>query len=492
MKKFIGIIGLFFLLIVFVLNLLFTASLSSNESISIHSNSFLYIICLIFFSLFVFFITKKVNCYLYKNKSIKTRFFILFFVFIVYVLFTFLWNIFVNPLVVGDQLHVCNLAQAMNRGKVSEFLFNESYAKIPIRNYLKAYPQQITLAFVYFMFFKLLTFDIMEFLRFFNIISNILTIIALYKIAKHLSKDYQINIFRLFSFIFTFVSLLMLSTFVYGDILCMPFALFSVYFIMKYTESKKIKYAILSSVFMMISYMIRMNSLIFIIAIVLYLVINLIKDFKSFKISLLNLFVILLYICVSIFPSKIIETSFFYKYNLTNLPSYPRISYFLMGIEESKRGNGWYNEDISEEALIGSPNIENLYLNKIKVRLIYFSKNINYTFNFFIKKLASMWTENTYSAIKNNNTKNYSFDKYLPILTFYQKAILIMICLCCFIVLIQNRNNLSFDIILLLTIFIGGFVFHLFWEAKSRYIIPYIIILFPIASININALKTKK
>ena len=38
----------------------------------------------------------------------------------------------------------------------------------------------------------------------------------------------------------------------------------------------------------------------------------------------------------------------------------------------------------------------------------------------------------------------------------------------------------------LITIFIGGFAFHILWEAKSRYIIPYILVLIPISTIVIN------
>lgn len=59
------------------------------------------------------------------------------------------------------------------------------------------------------------------------------------------------------------------------------------------------------------------------------------------------------------------------------------------------------------------------------------------------------------------------------------------------IVLLQRRKNLSLEIIFLITIFIGGFAFHLLWEAKSRYIIPYIIVLIPIASIKIKEWKRK-
>lgn len=76
--------------------------------------------------------------------------------------------------------------------------------------------------------------------------------------------------------------------------------------------------------------------------------------------------------------------------------------------------------------------------------------------------------------------------------TFYQKALLMVICLCSFVVLIQNRKDLSLEVLFLVTIFIGGFVFHILWETKSRYVIPYIIVLIPIASISIQGFKRKQ
>mgnify|MGYP003375389639 FL=1 len=60
---------------------------------------------------------------------------------------------------------------------------------------------------------------------------------------------------------------------------------------------------------------------------------------------------------------------------------------------------------------------------------------------------------------------------------------LLLICVSSVLGLIRYRKNLSLEVILLLTIFVGGFTFHLLWEAKSRYIIPYIVVLIPLASL---------
>ena len=41
-------------------------------------------------------------------------------------------------------------------------------------------------------------------------------------------------------------------------------------------------------------------------------------------------------------------------------------------------------------------------------------------------------------------------------------------------------------------IFLGGFTFHILWEAKSRYIITYVIILFPLATGLIDVIINNK
>ena len=261
---------------------------------------------------------------------------------------------------------------------------------------------------------------------------------------------------------------------------------------MRYTETKKIKYPIFASIFTMIAYMARMNSLIFIIATVIYMLLNLIKEFSKieWRKSAINAAIILMYIVISIVPSGIVKSYYLNKYDMDKTKEYPNISYFLMAMEESWRGCGWYNEDIGEPALKDPIGKKEEYKERIKERLTYFVQNPGKAFDFYLKKVTSMWAENTYAAIRSNTVKEDDplENMYEP-LAFYQKALLILTCVCSLVVLIQNRKNLSLELIFLLTVFIGGFSFHILWEAKSRYIIPYIVVLIPLASINVKHFK---
>lgn len=496
MKKIIPILGTIFLSLIIILNIIYTTEIDAKEHVTIDFNNIIYILGLIVVGLIIFLLSRLANKYLFSESKTKNKHearVILFILSIIaYVVFAIVWNIIVHPAIVGDSIHIANLAQTFYTDNPNTYLNGNTYLGLPLYDYMQAYPQQISLAFVFSIIFHIMRFDLMYLLRVFNIVCIVLMVIALYKIVKKLSKDYKVNKVRMLFLILTFISIPMLSTFVYGDIPSLAFCLFAVYFMMQYTDTKKIRYCVFATIFTMIAYMMRMNTLIFIIATVIYLILTLFKNCtkKGWKENLISSLTIILYIVISIFPTSLVQAYYSNKYNLDESKKYPTISYILMAMEEGPRGNGWYSEDIAVNAIKDPEMARSEYPQRIIERLKYFANNPGYTFKFYLDKITSMWTENTYSAIMNNTLEdNTPINKWKDPLTFYQKALLILTCVCCLIVLMQNRKNLSMEVIYLLTIFIGGFVFHILWEAKSRYIIPYILVLIPIASICINKIN---
>jgi len=105
------------------------------------------------------FSSKFINRYLYNDfegkKKLRKKLFIG--AIIIYMLFSIIWAIVVNPKVVGDSVHVCNMAQSFER-KDDELLSHLTYAGITLKQYMQAYPQQISLAFIYSLFFKIIEF----------------------------------------------------------------------------------------------------------------------------------------------------------------------------------------------------------------------------------------------------------------------------------------------------------------------------------------------
>lgn len=241
MKKLIYFLGITCLLIIVALNIIFTAVLDNSEHITITNNTFFYIIGMLLFGILIYIIINMIDKKFVDsnlNNKKKRKFFII--IFSIYAIVNIIWVVAVRPPIVGDQIHACNLAQTFYNNNLEEFLPNMTYAGIPLSQYMQSYHQQISLAFVFSLFFRIIHFDGIGLLRVLNIIGNVAIVFALYKIVQHLSIKYKANKARLFFLILTFIPLIMLSTFIYGDIPSLALCLFATYFMMKYNETKKI------------------------------------------------------------------------------------------------------------------------------------------------------------------------------------------------------------------------------------------------------------
>lgn len=114
---------------------------------SISVNSLLYIVCNVLLALVLFLLSKYLDN---LKEQFKKR--IITIGVILFVLFNIMWVLLVNPNVIGDSVHVCNLAQTFYRGDSQELLSNLTYLGIPLSEYAENYHQQISLAFVFSMF----------------------------------------------------------------------------------------------------------------------------------------------------------------------------------------------------------------------------------------------------------------------------------------------------------------------------------------------------
>ena len=410
-------------------------------------------------------------------------------------------------------INIRNATPAWDQGSVYSIavkMYENKWEELKNSQYLELCPQQITIAATFSAIFKMFSSTSVKIIQYANVIANVLTILATLLISKNLNKQYRVNISRVLILIGTFFTLPLLSTFVYGDLISIPMCLFAIYYIMEYEMKKKKRSLIISAIFMAIGYTVRMNNLIFIIALVIYLILNVIKeddDRKNIKLILQKIAILAIFIVIAIIPATLIRSSIQYKLELDKDKKIPTLGYLYIGMEESYRANGWYS-DYATWAWNDVEESKEKYKRAIIERVKYFMQNPDYFVKFYIGKVASMWTENTYASLWYNQTFNFTeiegeigiirakqIDELVQDKTerllMYQKALVIIIFGTTIVVIIKNRKKLSNEIILLITIFIGGFLFHILWEAKSRYIIPYLLVLIPVASISIDNWKSE-
>lgn len=509
-KNVIITIALILGIIVFLMNLIYIAEVSSEwkEQVTISYFGLSNLIVSTLIAIGIISISNCIDKLVEKEdkKRMKKNIAIIGFIFLIYITIMLLWVHVRQSVPAADSMRVYEGACQMFRGE-----------NLTATKYFELYPQNLSLAYIFSKIFWVLNSCEVIIIKVVNVIANCFSVIGLYFILKLLGKEYRISKTLFFILSFTYIPLILLVNFTYGDLVSLPLTIFALYFAMKYVKNKKIRYLVFSAILMMISAMERMNNLIFIIAIAIYLILNILEikkvDLKNIEKLIqvgIKILCVIMFVIVAIIPSNILKGVLSKKYNLNPEKTFPTTGFFAMGMQEGMRANGWYNES----ADIGWNQIDTAneqYVEMIKQRITDFSGDIYYTIKFYTKKVISMWAEPLQESIWQNLSLNMDKEepteeeieeatkidekmlKHETAAQLYQRALMLIIFGVTVMVIIVNRRNLSNEVILLLLSFVGGFIFHILWEGKSRYIIPYIVVLIPIASIKINSkIKEKK
>lgn len=493
-KNIVAIIGVFLCAIVFLLNIFCISMVDIYEVVNIKLYSVIELIISLIVIALILLISKILNEKLSRIKMWK-KVLIFIAVLVVYVIIQVKWINVRDANPAWDQLWVYETAERMYNDNI--FLINKTY--------LQFCPHQLPLAVLYSFIFKIFNRTDVVLLQYINAIANAFSMLGIFLITKQLEKKYETNNFKPLIISFCFITLPLLSTFIYGDIISIPMCLLGIWFIMKYSEKENFIYLILSSIFIAISYIARMNNLIYIIAISIYILLDLLETKnKTIKDIVKKSLLFMLFIAISILPETYIKSYWQEKLELNKEDAIPVEAYFCMGMNESSKANGWYNNEYVQWAYENVENSKQKYNDEIKYRLKFFLDKPFECIKFYTLKIASMWSENTYASLLYNHSYAFGnlsrkdnddslrrniddtiYNIELPIAIF-QKSLILIIFGSTIIVLIKYRKNISIDVLLLVIVFIGGFLFHVLWEAKSRYIISYIIVLIPITSVVIN------
>ena len=339
------------------------------------------------------------------------------------------------------------------------------------------------------------------FIEVLNVFFLAFTYCALILLNKELFNDNRICAITTLIFALSAAPVIF-STFVYGIIPGLMFAVWAFYFEVKYLKTDKFVFAVISAVLMAAAMVIKPNYLIFLIAMIMLVIIKFISRKKFIK----DIAFVLIAIILANAASPVVIHSYEKRAGIDLGDSIPYASWISMGLNESEIAPGWYNaaytvhnftnnnRDAEKTAEVSKENI--------KERVIFFMKHPQYTHNFFYLKTVSQWNETSYQSIWNNQIRIQYKDKgtiariicngkgeklakkWMDIIAqfvFISSSIGLLFC-------IKNKNILT--LILPITVF-GGFLYHTISEGKSQYIMPYYILLLGFAAYGICMLYDK-
>ncbi len=407
-------------------------------------------------------------------------------------------------------------ADALSVYRAAECLANNDTSVIhPTDSYLSYYPQQIGLVSFYEPLIRLwnripIDFPAYHFLKGIYVLLVCAIVFCQYRTVHLLWENERADCLYLL-LAGTNLPLLLYSSFVYGEI--PSFAAFSAgaFFLLKLLKCKadvprgqKWFYAAAALLFLSASVLLRKNSLILIIAAVLVV---LLEAVSSGRYRLL-VFALACAVCsLSILPLA----RAFYERRADNTlrTGVPASAYFAMGMQESSRGNGWYNGfnfTLYQETGMDTELTNEYSRAAIRERLHFFAEHPSYAASFYLHKYLSQWADGTYASrqatLATFGGRSEFFQElyegrysryFIGFCNLYQTILYLGALLFSLAALPVRRTSREetnpsqrlFVYLGLIGVF-GGFLFHMIWEANSRYIFLYGLLLLPYAAQGIS------
>lgn len=260
-----------------------------------------------------------------------------------------------------------------------------------------------------------------------------------------------------------------------------------------------------SILFLTLSVMLRKNSLIPIIAVLLVLLFEALRSKRSgrMRICLLGMTVCLAITSVGILP--LVQKCYEKKAGNALSSGVTAMSYFAMGMQEAFRGCGWYNGfniDTYDAAGMDTGVANEISRQAIRERLTYFREHPGYTADFYARKHLSQWADGTYASrqatLATYGGRSEFFRKiydgslssaYIEWGNAWQNVLYLGTLLFCVNSVHRRRKatgtvpqGIGADSLYLyvgLIAVLGGFLFHILWEANSRYIFLYSLLMMP-------------
>lgn len=307
--------------------------------------------------------------------------------------------------------------------------------------------------------------------------------------------------------------MIMYSSFVYGEIPSFAALSMGCYLLLRLLgSSSRILFTGFGSIlFLTLSVLLRKNSLIPVIAVLLVLLFEALRPGRNGKmrLGLLIMAVCLAVTSVGILP--LVQKCYEKKAGNTLSSGVTAMSYLAMGMQEASRGCGWYNGfniDTYDTAGMDTALANEISRLAIDERLAYFLEHPGYTADFYLHKHLSQWADGTYASrqatLATYGGRSAFFKEvyegslsrgYIEWCNAWQNVLYLGVLVFCIGSLKKRRKSKVVGhmadqtagqhgadrlyIYVGLIAVLGGFLFHTFWEANSRYIFSYSLLLMP-------------
>ena len=274
-------------------------------------------------------------------------------------------------------------------------------------------------------------------------------------------------------------------TYNYGNVISMALIMVSIYFEQLYFRNHMIRNLLCGSIFAALACVMKSNSRIIVIAMIICLLLDFIKSRNKYNI----LFIVLL-VVLRMAAFAAVNNSMEAITGIDTPKGMPMINWVCIGIS----GDGPYNGvsvSIYEDAGYDYDKSVEYAKEFIKLRMHKMMDRKSELIRWFGRKMAVAWSNPTfdsfelsshddsrvlgafYTSLVEGNIRTI-LEKYLNL---FQSVILFLTLL-----FVISTKKIDTEKIVMILATLGGFAFHIIWESGAHYVLPYFMFLFPYAA----------
>lgn len=399
------------------------------------------------------------------------------------------WLLALRPLPASDQESAWRIARDTLAGDWSE---------VDKGGYLSAYPFQIGIVLVLRCFIAVFGDHAVLAFQLSNAVALVVLFFALGDLMARFGAGRLQQLVVVVAGVL-FFPLLQYVTFVYGTLWGLALIVLAMRFELDFFRTLRARYAVLCALATGLSMLCKDNYKVFLIAMMLVALLELVVQRKLVLVVLPIALVVALAV-QSVVPRAYVER----ESGLRMADGCSPWSYLAMGLQESYADCGWFSEynirtyreagdDTAKQARVAKAEFER------EVQVM--ASRPQSALRFFVRKIASEWNNPTFQSAwiaqaclpqrpldglaarlvgRTVTDASYAF---LNLVQFAMLAGAIA-----WVALRDWGDERMRAVLALPLAFVGGFVCHVFWEAKAQYTLPYFVLLIPLATMGYAAL----
>ena len=402
-----------------------------------------------------------------------------------------LWVINCHVAPSGDGEALCNVAYRMITGNYID-MGNDGYT-----GYMVIFPHQFSLLSVIHLIFALFGPGKYEIFQHINAICMPILFYSGYKLLQLICENLEVVIYYIIFFLGC-VPLFLYVPYVYGEVISITFTMVLMWQTVRYCKTGKKSCFLWGTIAIVFACMVRKNSFIILIAVGIVLLIHSIKKANPWGV----VWILVMALMVS-GSDRLIHAYYEKTSGIEVAGGVPYISWIRMGLQDTWAGPGWFDNSSVEAFKEHNYNTKETALaEKEHIREILKDmwEDKAYSIDFFRRKILTQWNSPKYGytyEVHNFNcdprelpdfvSRIYYYDEISvqAYLNRYQFVLYFYTAVSAVILFANRKKGYCLADYLLYIAIVGGFLFNALWEASSRYVLPYVVYMVPLAAIGI-------